>query len=88
MEPKYDAIIVGGGHNGLICAAYLAKAGRKVLILEAGPMDRDLDTLWFADKNGRPLGSLTVFGCHPTSLGGYLIGGDDMVCVLSAGGPM
>ncbi len=34
MESKYDAIIVGGGHNGLICAAYLAKAGRKVLVLE------------------------------------------------------
>ncbi len=31
---EYDAIIVGGGHNGLICAAYLAKAGRKVLVLE------------------------------------------------------
>ena len=30
----YDAIIVGGGHNGLICAAYLARAGRKVLVLE------------------------------------------------------
>jgi phytoene dehydrogenase-like protein len=31
---KYDAVIVGGGHNGLVCAAYLAKAGRKVLVLE------------------------------------------------------
>jgi hypothetical protein len=41
-----------------------------------GPMDRDLDTLWFKDRNGRPLGSLTTFGCHPTSLGDYLIGGD------------
>ena len=30
----YDAIIVGGGHNGLVCAAYLAKAGKKVLVLE------------------------------------------------------
>jgi len=30
----YDAIIVGGGHNGLVCAAYLARAGRKVLVLE------------------------------------------------------
>ncbi len=30
----YDFIIVGGGHNGLTCAAYLAKAGRKVLVLE------------------------------------------------------
>src|SRR5215468_6151153 len=32
--PKYDSIIVGGGHNGLVCAAYLARAGRKVLVLE------------------------------------------------------
>jgi phytoene dehydrogenase-like protein len=30
----YDAIIVGGGHNGLVTAAYLAKAGKKVLLLE------------------------------------------------------
>src|SRR6266851_1225251 len=32
--PKYDAIIVGGGHNGLTTAGYLARAGRKVLVLE------------------------------------------------------
>jgi phytoene dehydrogenase-like protein len=34
MAESYDAIIVGGGHNGLVCAAYLARAGRKVLVLE------------------------------------------------------
>jgi len=34
VTQKYDAIIVGGGHNGLVCAAYLAKAGKKVLVLE------------------------------------------------------
>jgi choline dehydrogenase-like flavoprotein len=34
MAQHYDAVVVGAGHNGLICAAYLAKAGRKVLVLE------------------------------------------------------
>ena len=31
---KYDAIVIGGGHNGLTAAAYLSKAGKKVLVLE------------------------------------------------------
>jgi phytoene dehydrogenase-like protein len=35
MSKPVDVIIIGGGHNGLVCAAYLAKAGRKVLVLEA-----------------------------------------------------
>jgi len=34
MAAKYDAVVIGGGHNGLVCAAYLAKAGRKTLVLE------------------------------------------------------
>ena len=34
MARTYDAVIIGGGHNGLACAAYLAKAGKSVLALE------------------------------------------------------
>jgi len=34
---KFDVIIIGAGHNGLIAAAYLAKAGKKVAIFEAAP---------------------------------------------------
>ncbi len=32
---RYDSIIIGGGHNGLVCATYLAKSGQRVLLLEA-----------------------------------------------------
>src|SRR3989475_5533320 len=34
MDGTWDAIVVGGGHNGLVAAAYLAKAGRRILVLE------------------------------------------------------
>ncbi|MFN8110634.1 MAG: NAD(P)/FAD-dependent oxidoreductase [Thermoleophilia bacterium] len=36
MRDRYDVVVVGGGHNGLVAAAYLARAGRTVLVCEAG----------------------------------------------------
>ncbi len=35
MTERYDAIVIGGGHNGLVCAALLAQSGKQVLLLEA-----------------------------------------------------
>jgi phytoene dehydrogenase-like protein len=35
MRSPYDCVVIGGGHNGLVCAAYLARGGRSVLVLEA-----------------------------------------------------
>ena len=34
MQSQFDVIVIGGGHNGLVCGAYLAKSGLKVLVLE------------------------------------------------------
>ena len=45
MTQKYDAVIIGGGHNGLVCAFYLARAGMKVRIVER----REI----FADRVGQ-----------------------------------
>lgn len=38
MRSNYDIIVIGAGHNGLVAAAYLAKRGKKVLVLERRPM--------------------------------------------------
>src|SRR6201982_2901973 len=35
---KYDVIVIGGGHNGLVNAGYLAKAGKKALLLDRRPV--------------------------------------------------
>src|ERR1700686_3573170 len=50
MSNRYDIIAMGAGHNGLVAAAYLAKAGKKVLVLErkawpgGGVVTREINT--------------------------------------------
>ena len=35
MKSAFDVVVVGGGHNGLVAASYLAKSGKKVALMEA-----------------------------------------------------
>src|SRR5262245_12110675 len=50
MAVRYDIVAMGAGHNGLVAAAYLAKAGKKVLVLErlafpgGGVVTREINT--------------------------------------------
>lgn len=53
---RYDSVVVGGGHNGLTCAAYLAKGGRRVLLLEAADVPGGLACVReFADGYRAPV---------------------------------
>ncbi|NJL11407.1 MAG: NAD(P)/FAD-dependent oxidoreductase [Calothrix sp. SM1_7_51] len=53
---KYDVVIIGAGHNGLVCAAYLLKAGYSVLLLEKRPV---------------PGGAATTEECIPKEAPGF-----------------
>ena len=52
LKDKYDVVIVGGGHNGLVAATYLARADLSVLVLER------LETTGGAAVSARPFAGL------------------------------
>ncbi|HEY4223147.1 MAG TPA: FAD-dependent oxidoreductase, partial [Myxococcota bacterium] len=62
---SFDAVIVGAGHNGLVAAVMLAKAGQKVLVLE------DKSTIGGATKTEAPFAKAPKLR---TSTGSYLLG--------------
>jgi phytoene dehydrogenase-like protein len=65
MAERFDAVIVGGGHNGLVCALLLRRAGLSVKVLERA------DVVGGAARTERPFRKLPDM---PTSTGAYLLG--------------
>ena len=65
MSRRYDAIVVGGGHNGLVAATRLAKAGRRTLLLEA--QERLGGLAGARDLGGTlvPAGAHLLYALHP-----------------------
>jgi len=49
-----DVVIIGGGHNGLVAATYLAKAGKSVVILEANEETAALQPVLGRSQNSMP----------------------------------
>ncbi|KAE9020836.1 Pyridine nucleotide-disulfide oxidoreductase domain-containing protein 2 [Phytophthora fragariae] len=75
LRKKWDAIVVGGGHNGLVAAAYLAKAGKSVCVLEKRHIIiKDLDL----HRHGLEVFVRDPSSFTPTRDGRSLILGSDM----------
>ena len=63
LSSKYDAVIIGGGHNGLVSACYLTKAGLSVLVLEKNPvLGGATRSAKIARRDGSSLIPLFLFG--------------------------
>src|SRR4029077_1448702 len=65
--PRYDAVIIGGGHNGLVCACYLAAGGLSVAVFERrGIVGGAAVTEEFHPGFRNSTASYTVSLLHPT----------------------
>lgn len=65
IAPKKDVVIIGSGHNGLVCAAMLAKKGLSVLVVE------EQSVIGGATRTEKPFKKAPNLGCSTAS---YLLG--------------
>jgi len=65
MSARYDAIVIGGGHNGLVAAARLAKAGKRTLVLEAQERLGGMAASETLDGHEVPLGAHLLYAFAP-----------------------
>jgi phytoene dehydrogenase-like protein len=59
---RYDAVVVGAGHNGLVCGFYLARAGLRVHHLDITPEQSDLGRSFDGAGYGTPIDGLFLCG--------------------------
>jgi len=77
MSERFDTIVIGGGHNGLVTAAYLAKAGHKVLVVEGRDVlggaaaTEEIFTGYRVDTGAHRLGGLSAKVVSDLGLGGH-----------------
>src|SRR5256886_14033676 len=93
MATTYDVIVIGSGHNGLVCGAYLAKSGLKTLVLErreivgGGAVTEEFSPGFRASRFSYVMSLLhprVIRDLELSSFGLQVLPANDLVCPLGA----